>query len=573
EEYIREMWRRVQKEDPVMRSNFENFISKMAADLKDSERERTNLQSTLKCRSENHETQVQSLYAEMEEQLMQEKERILAEEQRKEQRIRDELGTELHLRDYQLQDLLQKHTQMEKQLKELNSVDTVTKYENLKLQKDKEALESRLEASERLLQNMKTQLSLLRKRSIDEKRKRAQAALKVSEGIALERENLVIELENLKKINKQLLDENDELSQSAVQLISAVSNTPQRTSPERPLEIREDTNGRLSSASNISGPTEDDENTKLEKTQRASRTMSLDRKVAQSHPLMGTDDRPRSEVQSRLGSSEGSLKSRSSEVECEVDDSYYDAGIQNNLNINPKEKYYRRTSSTRSKSRRSSQMSQRSSSIRRKSLKKKSIDQGAAPSRVFKVVFVGDSGVGKTSILQRFCLDDFKPTFSATIGVDFQVKTIEVEGERIALQLWDTAGQERFRSMTHQYFRKADGIIVVYDVTSEISFRNVRNWIHNIKEGAEEGSVIMLIGNKTDLCESEDDRVIRTKDGTRMADEFGTLFFETSAKTGNSINDAIAALASVLKTREDEAMEQVLKLQEEEGKRQKKRCC
>ncbi|XP_042912951.1 ras-related protein Rab-13-like [Parasteatoda tepidariorum] len=111
---------------------------------------------------------------------------------------------------------------------------------------------------------------------------------------------------------------------------------------------------------------------------------------------------------------------------------------------------------------------------------KTSIDEGV-PTRLFKVVFVGDSGVGKTSILQRFCTNSFKTTYSATVGVDFQIKTLELEGERIALQLWDTAGQERFRSMTQQYFRKTDGIILVYDVTCETSFKNMRNWMNSIK--------------------------------------------------------------------------------------------
>ncbi|PAV63218.1 hypothetical protein WR25_27031 [Diploscapter pachys] len=121
------------------------------------------------------------------------------------------------------------------------------------------------------------------------------------------------------------------------------------------------------------------------------------------------------------------------------------------------------------------------------------------PDRIFKVVFVGDSAVGKTCFLHRFCYNRFKPLFNATIGVDFTVKTVQLKGRFIALQLWDTAGQERFRSITKQYFRKADGVILMFDVTSEQSFLNVRNWITSVKAGVDESTVMCLVGNKVDI--------------------------------------------------------------------------
>ncbi|VDD95818.1 unnamed protein product [Enterobius vermicularis] len=116
--------------------------------------------------------------------------------------------------------------------------------------------------------------------------------------------------------------------------------------------------------------------------------------------------------------------------------------------------------------------------------------------RIFKVVFVGDSAVGKTCFLHRFCHNRFKPLFNATIGVDFTVKTIKVKDKFVAVQLWDTAGQERFRSITKQYFRKADGVIIMYDVTSEQSFLNVRNWITSVQAGVDENCILCLVGNK-----------------------------------------------------------------------------
>ncbi|KAG8199014.1 hypothetical protein JTE90_001809 [Oedothorax gibbosus] len=552
EEYLREMWQRVRKQDPVMLSNFENFISKMAGDLKESSQERTKLQNTMNRRKQDHETQVQSLYMEMEEQLKVEKEKILQQEQEKEQRLRSELETELSLKDNQLKTLLEKHAEMESQLAELNSEDSAKKYENMQISKDRDELESRLCASERMLSDMKNQLKLLRQKSIEERRNRAQSALRRSEGIALERENLVMELHHLKEVNKKLLDEKDELVQSTAQNTPTIIYSPCRTLKKSPENHQNDEPDKTFKELNLKC---DQPFHNLGNYEKSFHTVSLDRDRTYSDVFLDKDN---SHVLKR-GSSDGG---RPEDMEG-FSSAKIDSNLRNNLNYSPKEfgKCTPPPSSVRCKSRPNSEASNisRKPSLQYKLTKHKSVLEDAAPTRVFKVVFVGDSGVGKTSILQRFCTDTFKSTFSATIGVDFQVKTIEVDGERIALQLWDTAGQERFRSMTHQYFRKADGIIVVYDVTSESTFRNVRNWMHNIKEGAQEGVMVMLLGNKVDLCVYETDRVVRTKDGTRLADEYESLFFETSAKTGDSISDAIDALASILKTKEDEAMEHTLK--------------
>ncbi|KAJ7370588.1 activation of store-operated calcium channel [Desmophyllum pertusum] len=146
------------------------------------------------------------------------------------------------------------------------------------------------------------------------------------------------------------------------------------------------------------------------------------------------------------------------------------------------------------------------------------ISEPSTPERVFKVVFVGDSGVGKSSFIHRFCHDSWKPSFTATIGVDFQIKTMSVDGRCIALQLWDTAGQERFRSITKQYFRKADGVIVFYDVTMETSFLNIKNWMISVEEGTDDGTAIMIVGNKIDLVEEDSGRAVHSQDGKKLAE-------------------------------------------------------
>ncbi|PAV91082.1 hypothetical protein WR25_01284 isoform D [Diploscapter pachys] len=165
------------------------------------------------------------------------------------------------------------------------------------------------------------------------------------------------------------------------------------------------------------------------------------------------------------------------------------------------------------------------------------------PDRIFKVVFVGDSAVGKTCFLHRFCYNRFKPLFNATIGVDFTVKTVQLKGRFIALQLWDTAGQERFRSITKQYFRKADGVILMFDVTSEQSFLNVRNWITSVKAGVDESTVMCLVGNKVDLFGSDATRNTVYKAGRKLAEEYNMPFFETSAFTGQGIEYCMKMMA------------------------------
>ncbi|CAL1268339.1 unnamed protein product [Larinioides sclopetarius] len=330
EEYVREMWSRVRKEDPVMRSNFEKFISKMAADLKESARERSKLQTTLKNRKEDHEAQVQSLYMEMEEQLHSEKEKILEQERRKEQRLRDDLEAELQLKDHQLRDLLDKHAQIESQLEELNCTDSEKKSENVKLQKDRDHLESRLAASERVLHEMKSQLSLLRKRSIDERKKRAQAAIRVSEGIALERENLVMELHHLKEVNKQLQDEKDELTLETVQNMEMRVNSFKENSR---IQRRDDDNiTEIKLPTKLNNSEVEDQPNDSETAGRVSRTTSLERTLTENHPL-SEQERYRNLHMNR--SPEDAVL-RTSSGGSDMED--VDLDIQNNLNSPYREK-------------------------------------------------------------------------------------------------------------------------------------------------------------------------------------------------------------------------------------------
>ncbi|PSC69978.1 ras-related RABH1b [Micractinium conductrix] len=161
----------------------------------------------------------------------------------------------------------------------------------------------------------------------------------------------------------------------------------------------------------------------------------------------------------------------------------------------------------------------------------------------YKLVFLGDQSVGKTSIITRFMYDKFDTTYQATIGIDFLSKTMYLEDRTVRLQLWDTAGQERFRSLIPSYIRDSSVAVVVYDVTSRQSFLNIQRWVEEVR--AERGSdvIIVLVGNKTDLV---DKRQVSIEEGDAKARELAVMFIETSAKAGFNIKALFRKIAAAL---------------------------
>ena len=158
---------------------------------------------------------------------------------------------------------------------------------------------------------------------------------------------------------------------------------------------------------------------------------------------------------------------------------------------------------------------------------------------LFKVLLIGNSSVGKSSLLLRFVDNQWSDLFVPTIGVDFKIRTMEIDNKNVKLQIWDTAGQERFKNITASYYRGAHGIFVVYDISDMESFKNINNWLIEIEKNANKNVYKILVGNKCDL---EDKRTVSYQQGKELAETYGMQFIETSAKSNTNVDEAFHLL-------------------------------
>ncbi|KAK5575985.1 hypothetical protein ACTFIZ_004441 [Dictyostelium cf. discoideum] len=163
---------------------------------------------------------------------------------------------------------------------------------------------------------------------------------------------------------------------------------------------------------------------------------------------------------------------------------------------------------------------------------------------LLKILVIGDSGVGKSCMLLRFADNRFTDSYISTIGVDFCIRTIELDGKKIKLQIWDTAGQERFKTITTSYYRGAHGLIIVYDITSMDSFNSIKRWLIDVDRFASPSVLKLIVGNKCDLSSK---RAVDFKIAKKFADELNIPIMETSAKESTAIDEAFIKLASDIK--------------------------
>jgi len=166
-----------------------------------------------------------------------------------------------------------------------------------------------------------------------------------------------------------------------------------------------------------------------------------------------------------------------------------------------------------------------------------------APLAKYKLVFLGDQSVGKTSIITRFMYDTFDTSYQPTIGIDFLSKTMYLDDKTVRLQLWDTAGQERFRSLIPSYIRDSSVAVICYDITNRDSFVNTSKWIEEVRAERGKDVILMLCGNKNDM---EEQRAVSYEEGEGKAKEYEMMFIETSAKAGSNVKALFRKVAAAL---------------------------
>jgi len=190
----------------------------------------------------------------------------------------------------------------------------------------------------------------------------------------------------------------------------------------------------------------------------------------------------------------------------------------------------------------------------------------------YKILLLGDSSVGKTCFLLRYIEDTYTGNHISTIGVDYKIKLIQLNSEMIKLQIWDTAGQDKFRSITKNYYRGSDGIMLIYDITNQSSFVNIKNWIIQIKEHLGDEACITLIGNKIDL---ESRRKISREEGQKFAKDYNLNFFETSSKEDINIKETFENLTIEMRKKVKNNSDDKRKSKSliEKNKETKKKCC
>ena len=204
------------------------------------------------------------------------------------------------------------------------------------------------------------------------------------------------------------------------------------------------------------------------------------------------------------------------------------------------------------------------------------------PDALFKIIIIGDSGVGKSCFLLQFTEGDFKEDHNVTIGVEYGAKVLSVAGKNIKLQIWDTAGQESFRAITRTFYRNANGVILMYDLTRVESFNSLVDWLKEVKQNSDPDVAIYLVGNMSDL--ETEEREVETQRAELFVQENGLSgWIEASAKTANNVQEVFQKVAELLYQRQQErdskttpkpdSAQPVVQLRPTQPVKQKKKCC
>uniref|UniRef100_A0A3B5B9Z8 Ras and EF-hand domain-containing protein-like n=1 Tax=Stegastes partitus TaxID=144197 RepID=A0A3B5B9Z8_9TELE len=499
---VRSLWAELRRDEPHLLSNFEEFLARVTHQIKEAHQEKKEMESALQRKAATHDSEIRHLYEEMEAQIKNEKDRLLLKDSERLQLRSQDLEHQLVSKEKELEKLFQKQKRLELQCHELSSEKQESHVENVKLKMTNDELSRALESTSQELSLAQEQLAMLQEQAARLHQEKEEM-YRVTEGLQREKQSLMKQLDLLREMNKHLKDERDiccgvvmgkererskkvEIEKKAGVEEEVLDAPPDGWPLRRVISIEEDHLPHLL----LGGPQllmhqlseeEDDEEEEEEEAQSD----------IESSVVMATD------VSATLPSSQIPVLKDASPA--------------------------RKSRFTRTKK---TPAFPRGQPVGKETQQKAKEGALFAPDRLFKVVLVGNSSVGKTSLLRSFCEGRFHPSTTATV-IDYSVKTLTLDNMQIAMQLWDTAGQERYRSITKQFFRKADGVVVMYDVTVEESFKAVQPWLTN-------------------------------------------MFFEVSAYTGKNVTESLTHLA-VLMEQEDRVRDTTVSLSAQPVK--KKACC
>uniref|UniRef100_A0A3B3WSQ1 EF-hand domain-containing protein n=1 Tax=Poecilia mexicana TaxID=48701 RepID=A0A3B3WSQ1_9TELE len=518
---VRNLWAQLRRDEPHLLSNFEEFLARVTYQIKEAHQEKKEMESALQRKTATHDSEIRHLYEEMEAQIKNEKDRLVLQDSERLQVRSQELEHQLFSKERELEQLFQKQKRLELQCHELNSERQESHVENVKLKTTNEELSRALESTSLELSLAQEHLALLQEQAARLHQEKEMEMYRITEGLQREKQCLMKQLDLLREVNKHLKDERDIFSRE-----QDVKPKPRRTSAENAADRKV-----------------------VAKTRESSNRGESERKTSEEEvDVLGepTDGWPLRRVIS---------------IEEDHLPHLLQGGPQPLLHqLREEEDDYEEEAHSEK-----TPVSPRCQPVGREAKPESAV---FAPDRLFKVVLVGNSSVGKTSLLRSFCEGRFHPSTTATVGIDYSVKTLTLDNMQIAMQLWDTAGQERFRSMTKQFFRKADGVVLLYDVTVAESFAAVKPWLLNVQEAAGESIPILLLGNKMDMTR---EREVSFKDAEQLASENKVMFFEVSAYTGKNVTESLTHLARILMEQEDTVRDTTVSLSAQPIK--KKACC
>ncbi|RVE56740.1 hypothetical protein OJAV_G00223930 [Oryzias javanicus] len=616
---VRSLWTQFRRDEPHLLSNFEEFLARVTQQIKEAYQEKKEMESALQRKAATHDSEIRHLYEEMEAQIKTEKERLLLMDSERLQLRSQDLEHQLLSKERELEYLFQKQKGLELQCNELDSEKHESHVENLKLKMTNDELSRALECTSQELALAQEQLGMLQEQARRLKQEKEMEMYRVTEGLQREKQSLMRQLDLLREMNKHLKDERDmfcEVPRTSVakkQKEDLVEMFDDSSKLEQSEDDKDDasnftvTDATLSSQQRLAwrtnlangevSPVQSPHDGKLRSRKEPNKmTNKLLRNAStqRAEPARaGADDEvlealpdgwPLRRVISieedhlphlLLQDGPQPLLRHLSEEEDEKAQTESPVAMATNAPLVQLSRHagkpaedasVKKSSFARGKK---TPVSPRQQPVGKESQQMTKERTLFAPDRLFKVVLVGNSCVGKTSLLRSFCEGRFHPSSTTTVGIDYSVKTLTLDSMQIAMQLWDTAGQERYRSITKQFFRKADGVVVMYDVTVEESFKAVRPWLINVQEAAGEGIPILLLGNKMDM---EQEREVTLKAAERLAFENKVMFYEVSAYTGKNVTESLTHLARVLMEQEDRVRDTTVTLSAAQPIK-KKTCC